>query len=640
MSNFQTLNLHQNILTTLEKKGYTTPTPIQAQSIPHLLEGKDLLGIAQTGTGKTAAFSLPILHRLFENKHQVNSNQIRALILTPTRELALQIGENIEVYGKGLGLKHAVIFGGVNEFHQIKALKTGLDIVIATPGRFLDLANQGHVRFSQIEVFVLDEADRMLDMGFINDVKKIISKLPPKRQNLLFSATMPDAISGLAHSILHQPVKVEITPQSTTVERINQKVYLVDKSNKPALLLDVLTKPDVVAALVFSKTKHGANKVVTHLEKYGVQVSAIHGNKSQTAREKALNDFRSGKIKVLIATDIAARGIDVPNISHVVNYDIPVDPESYVHRIGRTARAGREGIAISFCDFSENLLLRAVEKAIRMKIPVDDSHPFHGKAATHDPSEGKLLSRGTAGNRFHKKTETGENSDRRKPDNRPERDYSRSSSSNSRFSRSDRNQSRFSKEERDYSKPSSSNSRFSRSDRNQSRSSKEERDYSRSSSSDSRFSKTDRNHSRSSKEERDYSKPSSSNSRFSRSDRNHSKFSKSERDYSSSSSPYSSDRNEKNKRFSKDKRSNGIRFFSDNILSEGSKSLAKKVLHKFGFKKFGKQNISSDDSTQGNDFSKPRSRNQSGNFSKDRNGKSRSSSSHRKPFNKNRKQSY
>ncbi len=442
MSNFKKLNLNPTILTTLEKKGYSNPTPIQSEAIPNLLNKKDFLGIAQTGTGKTAAFSLPILDLLSQNKKTVKPNQIRSLILTPTRELAIQIGENIALYGKGLGLNHCVIFGGVNEFHQIKALKNGQDIVIATPGRLLDLANQGHIRFSQVEIFVLDEADRMLDMGFIHDVKKIISKLPEERQSLLFSATMPETISSLANSILKNPVKVEITPQSTTVERINQKVYLVDKSNKPALLLDVLSKPDVVAALVFSKTKHGANKVVLHLEKYGVKVAAIHGNKSQSAREKALKSLREGKINVLIATDIEARGIDVSSISHVINYDIPNDPESYVHRIGRTARAGREGIAISFCDYGENLQLRAVEKAIRMKIPVDNSHPFHGKAANPEHSDGKLLSR-NKNNNFEKKEVVNGNSDKnekRRPfgdsDRKPSR-FSTSRNSDSRFQKSD-----------------------------------------------------------------------------------------------------------------------------------------------------------------------------------------------------------
>jgi ATP-dependent RNA helicase RhlE len=392
MLNFQKLNLNPLILKALEKKGYNSPTPIQSQSIPHLLNGSDILGIAQTGTGKTAAFSLPLLDKL-SKKTKSKSTKISALILSPTRELAVQIADNIKIYGEGLHLKHALIFGGVNEFHQIKALKTGVDIVIATPGRLLDLTNQGFVDYSAIEYFVLDEADRMLDMGFINDVRKIIAKLPKDRQSLLFSATMPDSISQLAHSILKDPIKVEITPQSTTVEKINQKIFQVGKSNKSALLLDIINGKDVIATLVFCRTKHGANKVVEYLKKYGVLVSAIHGNKSQPAREKALNDLRSGAVKVLIATDIAARGIDVPSISHVINYDIPHDPESYVHRIGRTARAGREGMAISLCDFSENSHLRAIEKIIGMKIPVDKNHPFHGVVESSSANEGRILSR-------------------------------------------------------------------------------------------------------------------------------------------------------------------------------------------------------------------------------------------------------
>jgi ATP-dependent RNA helicase RhlE len=393
MLNFKKLNLHPNIINALEKKGYTTPTPIQEQAIPHLIEGKDLLGIAQTGTGKTAAFSLPILDKLANNQLVVKPNHIRALILTPTRELASQIADNIKLYGAGLKLKHAVIFGGVSEFHQIKALKAGVDIAIATPGRLLDLTNQGHVNFSQIEIFVLDEADRMLDLGFIVDIKKIITKLPAKKQSLLFSATMPKEVTSLVNSILRNPVTIQITPQATTVEKVNQKVYHVDKSHKSALLLDILNQDNVVSALVFCKTKRGANKISEYLEDYGVLVNEIHGNKSQNAREKALNDLRNKKIKVLIATDIVARGIDVSSISHVINYDIPHDPESYVHRIGRTARAGREGVAISFCDSSENLLLRAIEKTISMKIPVDNSHAFYKKAPTIDPNAGKILSR-------------------------------------------------------------------------------------------------------------------------------------------------------------------------------------------------------------------------------------------------------
>ena len=381
MPSFSKLNLNPKILSALESKGYTTPTPIQFQAIPPLLEGRDILGIAQTGTGKTAAFSLPIIHNLVKSDVTVKSGSVRTLILTPTRELASQIADNIELYGKDLGLRHAVVFGGVSERPQIASMQRGVDILIATPGRLLDLMNQGHVRYAQLEILVLDEADRMLDMGFINDVKKIIAKLPEKRQTLFFSATMPETIADLANSILNNPVLVEITPQSTTVERIEQKLNFVEKGNKLLLLKRILKQEDATSVLVFSKTKHGANRVVEFLEKNLISVAAIHGNKSQGAREKALNNFREGKVQVLIATDIAARGIDVPAISHVINYDIPMDPESYVHRIGRTARAGRQGIAISFCDPSERKLLQAVEKTIRFKIPVDDTHPFHGVAA-------------------------------------------------------------------------------------------------------------------------------------------------------------------------------------------------------------------------------------------------------------------
>jgi ATP-dependent RNA helicase RhlE len=382
MTTFKNLNLNEKILDALDKKGYINPTPIQLQAIPHVMEGKDLLGIAQTGTGKTAAFSLPMLHNLAKNPVSVKSGCMRVLILTPTRELASQIAENIEVYGKELGLRHAVMFGGVSERPQIATMQRGVDILIATPGRLLDLTNQGYIRYMNLEVFVLDEADRMLDMGFINDIKKIIQKIPEKRQTLFFSATMPSSISELANSILKSPVKVEVTPQSTTVEKIDQKVFLVDKSNKAALVKWVLKNDEVKHVLIFCKMKHGANKVVEHLLTHGIKVAAIHGNKSQSAREKALSDFRSGAIQVLVATDIAARGIDIPAISHVVNYDIPMDPESYVHRIGRTARAGREGVAISFCDPSEVKLLREVEKVISYKIPVDETHPFHGVAAS------------------------------------------------------------------------------------------------------------------------------------------------------------------------------------------------------------------------------------------------------------------
>ena len=390
MTNFTNLNLNEKILNALEKKGYSIPTDIQRQAIPHILEGKDILGIAQTGTGKTAAFSLPILHNLAKNTVSVKSGGVRVLILTPTRELASQIADNIELYGKELGLRYAVIFGGVSERPQITAIQRGVDILIATPGRLLDLTSQGYIRYMQLEVLVLDEADRMLDMGFINDIKKIIQKIPEKRQTLFFSATMPSTIIGLANSILKSPIKVEVTPQATTVERIDQKVLFVEKSHKLSLLKNILKDENMTSALVFCKTKHGANKVVEFLEKNNISVSAIHGNKSQGAREKALASFRAAEIKVLVATDIAARGIDIPAISHVINYDIPLDPESYVHRIGRTARAGLKGIAISLCDSTETRFLREVEKTIKLKIPVDESHPFHGV----EPAPMQRISRG------------------------------------------------------------------------------------------------------------------------------------------------------------------------------------------------------------------------------------------------------
>jgi ATP-dependent RNA helicase RhlE len=378
MSDFKSLNLHPSILNALEKKGYETPTPIQAQAIPHLLEGKDLLGIAQTGTGKTAAFGLPIINRLAKNKVKARPARMRTLILTPTRELASQINDNIKTYSKELKISSTVIFGGVSPRPQIQAMSKGIDILVATPGRLLDLMNDGHILYNQLEVFVLDEADRMLDMGFIRDVKKIISKLPKVKQTLLFSATMPKDIETLAGSLLKKPVRVEVTPQSTTVEKIEQKVNLVEKSNKPLLLKSILKDKKIKSALVFTKTKHGANRVVKHLERAYITAAAIHGNKSQSARERALGSFRAQKIRVLVATDIAARGIDVSEITHVINYDIPNDPESYVHRIGRTARAGREGIAISFCDETEKKLLRCIEKLIKFEIPVDETHPYHG----------------------------------------------------------------------------------------------------------------------------------------------------------------------------------------------------------------------------------------------------------------------
>ncbi|MDF1702616.1 MAG: DEAD/DEAH box helicase [Planctomycetota bacterium] len=352
----------------LRDKGYETPTPIQAQAIPHLLDGRDLLGIAQTGTGKTAAFALPMLDLLDENYKRPRAGRPRALILTPTRELASQINENFEGYGKHLNMRSAVIFGGVSQNPQVRALKQGLDILVATPGRLLDLMGQKHVSFEDVEIFVLDEADRMLDMGFLRDVRRVIERLPRRRQSLLFSATMPKDIATLARSILKDPVRVEVTPPSTTVERIKQHLCFVDKQDKSRLLKEILKDESIKRVLVFSRTKHGANRIAGVLESAGIHAAAIHGNKSQGARERALASFRAGEIRVLVATDIAARGIDVRDITHVINFDLPNEPESYVHRIGRTARAGREGVAISFCDPSERGDLRDIERLTGQEI--------------------------------------------------------------------------------------------------------------------------------------------------------------------------------------------------------------------------------------------------------------------------------
>ncbi|OFZ39350.1 MAG: DEAD/DEAH box helicase [Bdellovibrionales bacterium RIFOXYD12_FULL_39_22] len=372
MLNFSSLALSQPLLAALEEVGYKTPTPIQTQAIPHLLQGRDLLGIAQTGTGKTAAFSLPILDRLSKNKTPPSPRKVRALILTPTRELAAQILQSFETYGKNLSFSSAVIFGGVSERPQIQAMLKGVDVLVATPGRLLDLMGQNYVQLDKLEIFVLDEADRMLDMGFIHDIKKIIATLPHERQTLLFSATMPATIAGLAQKLLKHPVKVEVTPPASTVERVSQKLYNIDKSNKSRLLRSILEQDNFERVLVFTRTKHGANKVAQDLELASISSAAIHGNKSQGARERALDGFKNGSVRVLVATDIAARGIDVADITHVINYDLPNDPESYVHRIGRTARAGREGVAISFCDVEERQFLKDIERTIREQIPL---HP-------------------------------------------------------------------------------------------------------------------------------------------------------------------------------------------------------------------------------------------------------------------------
>jgi ATP-dependent RNA helicase RhlE len=377
---FEQLGLIAPLLKALKTEGYTEPTPIQEQSIPVVLDGRDLLGCAQTGTGKTAAFALPILQILHnDSRNNKGYKHIRSLILTPTRELAVQIDESFESYGKHTGLKHDVIFGGVSQHTQTIALRNGTDVLVATPGRLLDLMNQGYVHLDHLEIFVLDEADRMLDMGFINDVKKIIRELPQERQTLFFSATMPKEISGLANSILNDPLKVEVTPVSSTAETIDQSVYFVAGRDKHSLLVHLLEEKRISRTLVFARTKHGADRIVKDLKKMNISADAIHGNKTQTSRQNALRNFKSGRLKVLVATDIAARGIDVDNLTHVINFDLPNVPETYVHRIGRTGRAGSSGIALSFCNAEERAYLKDINKLIAQKIPAE-GHPFEGNA--------------------------------------------------------------------------------------------------------------------------------------------------------------------------------------------------------------------------------------------------------------------
>jgi ATP-dependent RNA helicase RhlE len=373
---FEKLNLIEPILRALKTEGYTTPTPIQEKAIPIVLERKDLLGCAQTGTGKTAAFAIPILQLLHQDELYKASVGISSLILTPTRELAIQIGESFSAYGRHLKLKHTVIFGGVSQKSQTDALRAGVNILIATPGRLLDLMNQRYVKLDHIKIFVLDEADRMLDMGFIHDVKKVIAKLPVKRQTLFFSATMPKEISSLANSILTNPATVEVTPVSSTANTIQQSLYFVDKKNKKNLLVDLLKDKSIETALVFTRTKHGADRVAMDLNKVGIFTEAIHGNKSQNARQRALSNFKLQKTRVLVATDIAARGIDIDNLSTVINYEIPNIPETYVHRIGRTGRAGASGNSISFCDFEEKEFLKDIQKLIGKPIPVVENHKY------------------------------------------------------------------------------------------------------------------------------------------------------------------------------------------------------------------------------------------------------------------------
>ena len=371
---FQELGLNEPILRALADQGYEQPSPIQAKAIPPALTGRDVLGCAQTGTGKTCAFASPILQRLSEAR--TPDHRLRALILTPTRELAIQIGESFAAYGAHLSLRHTVIFGGVGQNPQVEALGRGVDILVATPGRLMDLYQQGFVRLEDLEIFVLDEADRMLDMGFIHDVKKILKWLPAKKQTMLFSATMPPEIAALVNSLLHDPAQVAVDPVSSPVEAIRQSVYFVDKCNKTKLLALLIGQLEVKNALVFTRTKHGANKVARDLGKEGITAAAIHGNKSQTARQQALSDFKAGRIRCLVATDIAARGLDIEELSHVFNYNLPEVPETYVHRIGRTGRAGREGTAVSFCDFGEKPLLKDIEKLIGRTVPAVEDHPF------------------------------------------------------------------------------------------------------------------------------------------------------------------------------------------------------------------------------------------------------------------------
>lgn len=384
-SNFNSLSLNKSLVRALSEAGYKTPTPIQMQAIPKVIEGHDLLAIAQTGTGKTAAFSLPILDHINSSQSETKNRSPRALILAPTRELAIQIADSIRLYGAYIGFKQVAIFGGVGQTPQVAALRKGVDIIVATPGRLLDLVNQGVCKLDKIELFVLDEADRMLDMGFVHDVKKIVAKLPRKRQTLFFSATMPKTVSSLAANLLSNPVSVSVAPQSTTVERIAQSVIFAPQNQKIAQLIDLLNRETVQSAIVFTRTKHRANRLALALDKAGISAEAIHGNKSQSARQRALGAFKKGQIKALVATDIAARGIDVDAVSHVINFELPNVPEDYVHRIGRTARAGASGIAVSLCAPDERAYLKSIEKLIRLSIEVEAGIPLSVEALAASP---------------------------------------------------------------------------------------------------------------------------------------------------------------------------------------------------------------------------------------------------------------
>ncbi len=395
---FDTLGLIAPILNALTAEGYSQPTAIQKQAIPVILSEKDLFGIAQTGTGKTAAFSIPVLQLLANQADQkFNNKAIEALILTPTRELAIQIGESIGAYGQNLPIRHTVIFGGVDQKPQVREIQAGVDILVATPGRLLDLIVQRHISLKHIKYFVLDEADRMLDMGFIHDIRRVIGFLPAKRQSLFFSATMPPDILKLAGTILKNPVKVEVTPTSSTAEKIAQQVYYVDKTNKRKLLVHLLQDQTIKSALVFTRTKHGADRVAKDLVKNGIGALAIHGDKSQGARQNALSTFKDGRTRVLVATDIAARGIDVEELTHVINFEVPNQPETYVHRIGRTGRAGASGIAITLCDQEEKAYLKDISYLIKKQIPVVQGHPFPMEginASEQKPAQPKSASKG------------------------------------------------------------------------------------------------------------------------------------------------------------------------------------------------------------------------------------------------------
>ena len=399
---FKELNVIEPVLKAISEAGYEKPTEIQENSIPVVLKGRDILGCAQTGTGKTAAFAIPIIQNIVTAKGNSKERSIKALIVAPTRELAIQIEENFTIYAKYLDIKNTVIFGGVNQTSQVRKINAGVDVLVATPGRLLDLVNQRHIDLSNVKYFVLDEADRMLDMGMIHDVKKIISKLPKERQNLLFSATMPKEVTKLVNSILKNPVKVEVQPVSSTAEIISQGVYFVPKKNKKSLLIHLLKDESIKSVIVFSRTKHGANKIAKDLEKAGIQSAAIHGNKSQNQRQLALNNFKEGNIRVLVATDIAARGIDIDELSHVINYDLPDVAETYVHRIGRTGRAGASGVAITFCDEEEKAMFRSIEKVIGKTIPILAEEEYEIIQTVAQPPQKKRNNQGNRNNRNYK----------------------------------------------------------------------------------------------------------------------------------------------------------------------------------------------------------------------------------------------